>query len=92
MPGLFEKIQQKPKSERKMILWILVIFFGIMFFGLWVLAIKRRIDNLNNNKVKEDFNFIQLEKQLKNLPKLELPKIDSEQLKQIEDFFKEEAI
>jgi len=75
-----------------MILWILVIFFGIMFFGLWVLAIKRRIDNLNNNKVKEDFNFIQLEKQLKNLPKLELPKIDSKQLKQIEDFFKEEAI
>jgi len=92
MPGLFEKIQQKPKSERKMILWILVIFFGIMFFGLWVLAIKRRIDNLNNNKVKEDFNFIQLEEQLKNLPKLELPKIDSKQLKQIEDFFKEEAI
>ena len=92
MPGLFEKIQQKPKSERKMILWILVIFFGIMFFGLWVLAIKRRIDNLNNNKVKEDFNFIQLEKQLKNLPKLKLPKIDSKQLKQIEDFFKEEAI
>jgi len=92
MPGLFEKIQQKPKSERKMTLWILVIFFGIIFFGLWILTIKKRIDNLNNDKVKEDFNFIQLEEQLKNLPKMELPKIDSEQLEQIEDLFKEEAI
>jgi hypothetical protein len=71
-----------------MIFWILVISLGIMFFGLWVLTVKQRIDNLNEGKIQQDFNLPILEEQFKDLPKLELPKIDPQELKQIEDLFK----
>jgi len=92
MNDFFEKIQQKSKAERKTIFWILVIFFGIAFFGFWLLAVKRQINSLNKGKIKQDFNLSQLEEQLKNLPKLELPKIDQQELKQIEDLLKQETV
>ena len=92
MNDFLKKLQQKSKAERKTIFWILVIFFGIAFFGFWLLTVKRQVDGLNKNKIRQDFNLPQLEEQLKNLPKPELPKIDQEELKQIEDLLKQEAV
>jgi len=92
MNDFLKKVRQKSKAERKTIFWILVIFFGIAFFGFWLLIVKRQVDSLNKNKIKQDFNLLQLEEQLKNLPKLELPKIDQQELKQIEDLLKQEAV
>jgi len=92
MNDFLEKIRQKSKEERKAIFWILVIFFGIAFFGFWLLTVKQQVDSFNKDKVRQDFNLPQLEEQFKNLPKLELPEINQEDLKQIEDLLKEEAI
>ena len=92
MNDFLEKIRQKSKEERKAIFWILVIFFGIAFFGFWLLTVKQQVDSFNKDKVRQDFNLPQLEEQFKNLPKLKLPEINQEDLKQIEDLLKEEAI
>ena len=92
MTGFFKKLQQKSKAERKMIFWVLVIFFGIAFFGFWLLTVKRQVDSLNKDKIKQDFNLPQLEEQLKNLPKLKLPEIDQQELKQLEDLLNEETV
>jgi len=92
MNDFLEKIRQKSKEERKAIFWILVIFFGIAFFGFWLLTVKQQVDSFNKDKVRQDFNLPQLEEQFKNLPKLELPEINQEDLKQIKDLLKEEAI
>ncbi len=92
MNDFLKKLRQKSKAERKTIFWILVIFFGIAFFGFWLLTVKRQVDSLNKDKIRQDFNLPQLEEQLKNLPKPELPKIDQEELKQIEDLLKQEAL
>ena len=70
----------------------MVIFFGIAFFGFWLLIVKQQVDSFNKDKVRQDFNLPQLEEQFKNLPKLELPEINQEDLKQIKDLLKEEAI
>jgi hypothetical protein len=70
----------------------LVIFFGIAFFGFWLLIVKQQVDSFNKDKIRQDLNFPQLEEQFKNMPKLELPEINQEDLKQIEDLLKEEAV
>ena len=92
MNDFLEKIRQKSKEERKAIFWIFVIFFGIALFGFWLLTVKQQVDSFNKDKVRQDFNLPQLEEQFKNLPKLELPEINQEDLKQIKDLLKEEAI
>ena len=92
MNDFLEKIRQKSKEERKAIFWILAIFFGIAFFGFWLLTVKQQVDSFNKDKVRQDFNLPQLEEQFKNLPKLKLPEINQEDLKQIKDLLKEEAI
>lgn len=91
MNDFLKKLRQKSKAERKTIFWILVIFFGIAFFGFWLLTVKRQVDSLNKDKIRQDFNLPQLEEQLKNLPKPELPKIDQEQIKQLEELLRKEA-
>ena len=91
MNDFLEKIRQKSKEERKAIFWILVIFFGIAFFGFWLLTVKQQVGSLNKDKIRQDFNLPQLEEQFRNLPKLKLPEINQEELKQIEDLLKEEA-
>lgn len=74
-----------------MIFWALVILFGIVFFGLWLLMIKRQVDSLNKDKIRQDLNLPQLEEHFKNLPKSELPKFDEEELKQLEELLNEAA-
>jgi len=86
-----KKIQQRSEIERKRIFWLLVILFGIIFFGLWILTVKQQINSLNKNKIRQELNLPQLEKQFKNLPKPELPKFDEEELKQLEELLNEEA-
>jgi len=92
MNDFLEKIRQKSKEERKAIFWILVIFFGIAFFGFWLLTVKQQVDSFNKDKIRQDLNLPQLEEQFKNLPKPEFPEINQEELKQIEELFKEEAV
>ena len=92
MIDFFKKLQQKSKAERKTIFWILVIFLGIAFFGFWLLTVKRQVDSFNKDKIRQNFNLPQLEEQFKSLPKLELPEINQEDLKQIENLLKQEAV
>ncbi len=84
MNDFLKKIQQRPEAERKMIFWILVILFGIVFFGFWLLIIKQQVDSLNKDKIRQDLNLLQMQEQFKSLPKLELPKIDEQELKTLE--------
>lgn len=91
MNDFLKKIQQYPEAEKRMIFWGLVVLFGIVFFGLWLSMIKQQVNSLNKDKIRQDLNLPQLEEQFKNMPKLELPKIDEGELKALEDLLKEES-
>ena len=92
MASFLEKIQKRPESERKIIFWVLVIIFGILFFGGWLLALKENLKGINQNKLRQELRISDLEKQLKELPKVELPKIDENQLKDLEKLLEEEPV
>lgn len=91
MDDLLKKIQQRPEAERKIVFWVLITLFGIIFFRYWLSMVKRQTDNLNRDKIKEDLNLPQFKEQLENLPKPELPKIDEEELKSLEELLNEAA-
>ena len=91
MNDFLKKIQQRSEDERKTIFWVLVILFGAVFFGLWLLMIKQQVSSLNKDKIRQELNLPQLEEQFKNLPRPELPKFDEEELKQLEELLNQEA-
>jgi cell division protein FtsL len=92
MASFLEKIQKKPESERRIIFWALVIIFGVLFFGGWLLALKENLKSINQDKLRQELRVEDLEKQLKELPKVELPKIDETQLKDLEKLLGEEPV
>lgn len=91
-PSLLKKIQGQPESTRKIIFWFLVIVLGVLFFGLWIFLAKQRMAKLDQNKLNLDIKLPQLEDRLKNLPSFNTPKIDENQLKELENLFKEQPV
>ncbi len=89
MASFLEKIQKRPESERKIIFWALVVILGVLFFGGWLLALKQNLKSINQDKLRQELRVEDLEKQLKDLPKVELPKIDENQLKDLENLLEE---
>jgi len=53
------------------------------------LALKQNLKSINQDKLRQELRVEDLEKQLKDLPKVELPKIDENQLKDLENLLEE---
>ncbi len=76
--GLLEKVQNLPEGKRKIILWT-VVTITALFLGLfWFNNFQKRIKSFKIEKIKEEINIPSLEKELKSLPKLEIPKENEE--------------
>jgi hypothetical protein len=85
-----KRIQNLPLIKRKIIFWIILIIFGLVFFTLYIINIEQRIETFPKEKALEELNFPKIEEELKNLPKFEMPKLEIEEnLKKLEEMQKE---
>jgi hypothetical protein len=87
--NFLERIQNLPERKRKTIFWLIVIIIGISAFAWWAKNLETRIKSFKSEKIKEELQLPELEEELKNLPKFEIPEIPEEELKEIEEIFKE---
>lgn len=88
-----EKLQGLPESQRKIILWSVVILIGIILFSFYFKNVKERLRSLRVGEIKEQLKIPQLQEELKGLPKIEMPKfeipeISEEELKKLEEKLK----
>ncbi|MDP3093915.1 MAG: hypothetical protein Q8N16_04150 [bacterium] len=88
---ILKRIQERPEAERKTIFWVLAVILGVLFFGGWLAITKERLAGINKEKVRQDLRLPELEEELSKLPKLEMPKFDQEQIKQLEELLRQQG-
>jgi len=77
-------------TKRKIIFWIIIIFFGLIFFIIWVRNIQQKINIFSKEKIFEEIKAPELEEKIKSLPKPEIPKTEIEEdLKKLEEIKKD---
>lgn len=78
-----KKIQDLPESQRKLILWSVVIVLGSVLFILWAINVGEKLQNFQRVDLKEQFQLPEFPKI--EMPAFELPEISEEELKALED-------
>ena len=80
-----DKIRQRPVKDRKIILWSILIFVGLIFTILLLYIFSKRLNDLQKSDFMEKINFPVSE----NLPNFEILQSDIEIIeKELEDFKK----
>jgi len=87
--NFLERIQNLPERKRKTIFWLIVIIIGISAFVWWAKNLETRLKSFKSEKIKEELHLPELEEELENLPKFEMPEIPEEELKELEEILKE---
>ncbi len=67
------KIQNLSESTRKVILWSVMVLIGLGLFTLYIKNVQKRLEGLEIEKFKEELQLPSFEKELKDLPKIEIP-------------------
>ena len=77
------KIQNLPEKKKKIILWIITVFFGLILLFVWTGIVGKVFSNFKGEKVIEDINFPELNEENKN----NIGNLESkiEELKQLEN-------
>ena len=71
---ILEKIQKLPVFQRKIILWIMMIFLSVFLIFFWTKIMKKKWQELNKTDISTQFKIPDLKEKLdKNLPKIEIP-------------------
>jgi hypothetical protein len=82
-----EKLRGLPETQRKLILWAVVIILGLLLFVLWVKNVREKLQSFPREEFKEQIRppeFPRIE-----MPATELPSPSAEELKQLEEQLKE---
>jgi len=64
-----QKIQNLPLPQRKIIFWIITVFFSSILFSLYFINIKHKLNNLSAEKTSEELKVPELKTKIENLPK-----------------------
>ena len=72
-----------PEKKKKIILWIITVFFGLILLFVWTGIVGKVFSNFKGEKVIEDINFPELNEENKN----NIGNLESkiEELKQLEN-------
>lgn len=85
-----KRVQNLSLIKRKIIFWVIIIFFGLIFFIIWVRNIKQKINIFSKEKIFEEIKVPELEEKIKSLPKPEIPKTEIEEdIKKLEEIKKD---
>lgn len=55
--SFIKKLQAKPKKERKIILWSIVIILGLILGFLWIYSSYKNIQNLKEQHIIEELDI-----------------------------------
>lgn len=88
--NFLKKLQNLPESKRKMILWLTIAVIALAMFIFWFKVFQEQVKALQFEDIKEELNFPSLKDELKDLPKIEMPKFETpnlsdEQVKELEE-------
>ncbi len=64
-----QKLQNLPEKNRKIILWLVVIFVGFGLFTFYIKNIQKKLKNFEAGKIEKELKLPSLE----GLPKIEVP-------------------
>jgi len=79
------KIQNLPERNRRIILWSVVVISSLILLTFYVKNFQQRLKSFKTEELKEQLQFPPLPEELKELPKIEMPKISEEELKKLEE-------
>ncbi len=80
-----KRIQALPERNRKIILWLIVAAAGLILFFIFIKGVEKTIKDFEAKTLKESLGLPQIEKELKEAPKIEMPEISEEELKVLEE-------
>ena len=77
-----KKLQKQPDNVKKIILWLAVIFIGIVLAFFWIKGISKKMKELESREfIKDiDISFPKIE-----IPEIKIPDLSEEELKQLEE-------
>lgn len=77
-----EKLRGLPQSQRKIILWSVVVVLALILFILWTKNVKKKLESFQGKEVRQQFQVPELP--AIETPQVELPEISEEELKELE--------
>lgn len=77
--NFLKKVQNLPEEKKKIILWIVVGFFGVILFFYWIGTVEKSLSGFDKEKTMENVNFPEIGKE-----PLEEIKTQLEELKNLE--------
>lgn len=80
--NFLDKIQNLPERARKTILWAIIIILGATLLFFWIRNSSRAFQRLRGAKVIEFFNAPDFKSKLDELPKIEIPEIKEETIRE----------
>ena len=84
-----QELQNQSERKKKIILWFAVAVIGLGLFILFVKNIQKRMEKFQKERIIEELQLPKLEEGFKNVPGFEVPKIEKEEFKKIQDIIKE---
>ena len=75
---MLQKLQNQPEYIRKIILWSVVVVIGFSLLIWWSKRFQQRIKSFEGEEFQKELKIPSFNKELKELPKLEIPKINGE--------------
>jgi len=82
-------IEDLSKSTRKIIFWIVIILISLGLLINFALATKERLERARADEVKEGLGIPTLQEQWEKMPQIEIPEIDEESMKELEEFLRQ---
>jgi amino acid permease len=55
--SFIKKLQAKPKKERKIILWSIVIILALILGTLWIYSSYKNVENLKKRNIIDELNI-----------------------------------
>jgi hypothetical protein len=64
---LLDGIQEMPEWRKKVLIWAVTIFLGIILFGFWGYGIYKKVNSFDADKAAQDLNIPQLEDKINSI-------------------------
>jgi len=88
--NFLRKLQDLPEQKRKIILWLLVVLIALCLLPFYIKNVQQRLKIFQGGGLERGLKILELQEELKKVPKLEMPKfeipkISEEELKKLEE-------
>jgi len=75
MRNFKSRIQGLPERQKKVILWSIMFILGLVLLVFYIRNFQKTLKGFNIERFKEELQLPSFEKEFKELPKIEIPKI-----------------